>query len=476
MVVERARDSFELFRIRVAEKAHAARSNPVLEQHVQDDVAMSCATARRFQTLLENSSDIVSIHDTGGVLRYATPAFERILGHRLRDSIGLNMFDLIHPDDLPVTYEAFARVVKRSNLHVPTEFRIRHATGIWIPVESVGNNLLDDPMVGGIVVTTRNISDRRHAELRYQTLVEQLPAITYIMALGETNRTTFISPQVESLLGFSPDEWIADPDLWIRQLHPDDRDRVVQHMRQQGAHHTPVDLEYRLISRDGRAFWFRNRSVTIGDGDGELGYAHGILFDITQRKQYEHELSDAYDSTLEGWSRALDLRDNETEGHTQRVVDLTLRLARAMGISDAELVHVRRGAILHDIGKLGVPDCVLLKPGPLTADEWIAMRRHPVYAYELLSPIAFLRPALDIPYCHHEKWDGTGYPRGLRGEQIPLVARIFAIVDVWDGLGNARPYHKGRSEEEAIEYIRSEAGTHFDPHIVQAFLKLIIQE
>jgi HD-GYP domain-containing protein (c-di-GMP phosphodiesterase class II) len=143
------------------------------------------------------------------------------------------------------------------------------------------------------------------------------------------------------------------------------------------------------------------------------------------------ELSLAYDTTLEGWSRALDLRDKETEGHTQRVVDTTLRIAQNLGINDEELTHLRRGALLHDIGKMGIPDAILLKPGPLTDEEWEVMKRHPVYAYDLLYPITYLRSSLDIPYCHHEKWDGSGYPRGLKGEEIPLAARIFSVVDVW---------------------------------------------
>jgi len=152
------------------------------------------------------------------------------------------------------------------------------------------------------------------------------------------------------------------------------------------------------------------------------------------------ELSQAYDSTIEGWSHALDLRDKETEGHTRRVTDLTLELARVFGFSDEELVHVRRGGLLHDIGKMGVPDKILLKEGALTAEEWVIMRQHPVFAHELLLPIDYLRPSLDIPYGHHEKWDGTGYPRGLKGEEIPLIARIFAVVDVWDALTSDRPY------------------------------------
>lgn len=167
------------------------------------------------------------------------------------------------------------------------------------------------------------------------------------------------------------------------------------------------------------------------------------------------------------------MRDKETEGHTLRVTEMTLQLAHNMGINEAELVHVRRGALLHDIGKMGIPDSILLKPASLNDEEMETMRKHPAFAYEMLSPITFLRQSLNIPYCHHEKWDGTGYPRGLKGEQIPLEARIFAVVDVWDALRSDRPYRPAWSEEKALEYIREQSGKHFDPKVVETFLKIV---
>ncbi len=195
------------------------------------------------------------------------------------------------------------------------------------------------------------------------------------------------------------------------------------------------------------------------------------LFEDLQRAHTE--LKHAYDATIAGWSRALDLRDHETEGHSERVTELTLRLARWMGVPEDQMEHIRRGALLHDIGKMGVPDEILLKPGPLSVDEWAIMRQHPVYAFRWLSAIPFLQPALDIPYAHHERWDGSGYPRGLRGEQIPLAARIFAVVDVWDALRSDRPYRSAWTEEQTVAYLRSLAGTHFDPQVVAAFLEMI---
>jgi putative nucleotidyltransferase with HDIG domain len=206
-------------------------------------------------------------------------------------------------------------------------------------------------------------------------------------------------------------------------------------------------------------------------GQAAIAIDNAQMFGNLERANVELRL--AYNTTIEGWSRALDLRDKETEGHTQRVTELTLRLARQMGIAETELVHIRRGALLHDIGKMGVPDHILLKPGPLTEEEWVMMRKHPVYAYELLSSIAFLRQALDIPYCHHEKWDGTGYPRALKGDQIPLAARLFAVVDVWDALRADRPYRAAWSEQKVREHLQSLSGTHFDPRAVEMFLQLL---
>jgi HD domain-containing protein/GAF domain-containing protein len=183
-------------------------------------------------------------------------------------------------------------------------------------------------------------------------------------------------------------------------------------------------------------------------------------------------LSTAYDATLESMARALDMRDREAEGHLVRVADSTVKLAAAMGMPEAELANVRRGALLHDIGKMGIPDGILLKPGALNEEEWAVMRLHPVYAHEMLSPIQMLLPALDIPYGHHERWNGEGYPRRLKGEQIPLAARIFAVIDVWDALRSDRPYRTGWLEDRARDFISQRSGTDFDPAVVDAFLKM----
>ena len=201
-----------------------------------------------------------------------------------------------------------------------------------------------------------------------------------------------------------------------------------------------------FISKPFDRFELRARLIGIT----RLNRFHKLVDEREKLQQAHQHLLDAYDATIAGWSHAMDLRDRETEGHSQRVTELTLKLAKAFGIQDNELTHIRHGALLHDMGKLGIPDSILQKPDQLTNEEWVVMRKHPQLAYEMLYPVEYLRPALDIPYSHHEKWDGTGYPRGLKGEEIPLAARIFAIVDVWDAITSDRPYRPAYSIEQAL--------------------------
>ena len=227
-----------------------------------------------------------------------------------------------------------------------------------------------------------------------------------------------------------------------------------------------------------------NRSVTQNDQDwfdfletlaGQAAMAIESLKSFEDLQRSNFELALAYNRTIEGWSYALDLRDRETKDHTMRVTEMTMILAKRAGMTEDEILHVKHGSLLHDIGKMGIPDSILLKDGPLTNKEWALMHKHPVFAYEMLFPIEYLRPALDIPYCHHERWDGTGYPRGLKRDEIPLAARLFAVVDVWDALSSDRPYRKAWPMEKILDYINSQSGTHFDPQVVELFLLIITE-
>ena len=224
-----------------------------------------------------------------------------------------------------------------------------------------------------------------------------------------------------------------------------------------------------FISKPFDRFELRARLIGIT----RINRYHKLLQEREKLQEAHTRLLDAYEATIEGWTHAMDLRDRETEGHSRRVTDLTVKMAREHGMSEDDLVYVRRGALLHDMGKLGIPDAILQKPDKLTDEEWKIMRMHPQFAYDMLSRVEYLKSALDIPYCHHEKWDGSGYPRGLKGEEIPLPARIFAVVDVWDALTSDRPYRPAWSKEDTLAYIREQSGKHFDPQIVELFFKVI---
>jgi HD-GYP domain-containing protein (c-di-GMP phosphodiesterase class II) len=246
--------------------------------------------------------------------------------------------------------------------------------------------------------------------------------------------------------------------------------RVFDACAQEG---TPYDEEMEIITALGRRVWVRTIGDAVRDRSGKIVGVQGSFQDITERKNAEQDLKNAYDNTLKGWSAALELREHETAGHSQRVVEVTLDLARRMCVDEEFMIHIQRGALLHDIGKMGIPDSILLKPGQLSDDEWVAMRQHPTFAYRMLSTIDYLKPALEIPYCHHEKWDGSGYPRGLKGEEIPLAARIFSIVDVWDALSHDRPYRPAWPLKDVIDYCKNQSGKQFDPQVVDKFVETI---
>jgi PAS domain S-box-containing protein/putative nucleotidyltransferase with HDIG domain len=288
----------------------------------------------------------------------------------------------------------------------------------------------------------------------------------------------YISPACRTLLGYEPAELIGQPVFQF--VHPADATSILELLSSSAWTDPTSAVPYRARHKNGEYVWLETTAKIIYDQEKNVTEVQASSRDITERKQSQvalqranEDLREAYDRTIEGWVLALDLRDRETEGHTQRVTEMAIRLARELGCTDEELLHIRRGALLHDMGKMGIPDEILQKPGPLTNEEWSIMRRHPLYAYQMLSPIHYLRQSLIIPYCHHERWDGSGYPQGLKGEEIPLFARLFAVVDVWDALSSDRPYRKRIAPQEVANYLQEESGRLFDPGIVEKFLLLI---
>jgi PAS domain S-box-containing protein/putative nucleotidyltransferase with HDIG domain len=458
---------------------------------------------------------------------YTSPSCIRITGYTADKFLAdANLLDrIIHPDDLP-GYKRHRHEVTELPAPGKVEFRVIRPDGTQRWVEHACQPVFDDQgCFLGTRGSNRDITVRKQAEERIQTQLQRLAALREIdMAITGSldlqltlnvvlEQTTtqlgidaasvlLLNPHSQTLTyaagrGFRTDalqhtrlrlgEGFAGRAALERQfIHiPDLRGRKTDFLR------SPYFLAEGFVAYyvvpliakgkvKGVLEVFHRAPYEANDewrafletlaGQAAITLDNAMLFNDLQRSNTDLTL--AYDATIEGWSHALDLRDKETEGHTQRVTELTERLARTMELSEAELVHIRRGALLHDIGKMGVPDHILLKPDKLTDEEWALMRQHPQFAFDMLAPIAYLRQALDIPYCHHEKWDGSGYPRGLKGEQIPLAARIFAVIDVYDALTSDRPYRKAWSREKTLEHIKTNSGTHFDPKVVEAFISL----
>jgi PAS domain S-box-containing protein len=299
-------------------------------------------------------------------------------------------------------------------------------------------------------------------------------------------RFSYLSPAVLAFTGYSPEEICASAESSQLIIHPDD---VNASGVSQFQHESPdTEIVVRWMHRDGRVIWTEQRISVHKSSDGRPVEIHGIARNITVRHLAEIEgeklaaekdeiirkLSQSFEKTIEGWALSLELRDRDSQGHSMRVADLTVRTAAALGVSGEALDQIRRGALLHDIGKLGIPDSILQKPGPLTENEWFVMRIHPAYAYQILDPIEFLRPSIDIPYYHRERWDGSGYPHGLQGEKIPLPARIFAVVDVWEALNSDRPYRPAWEPKKVAQFLQEQAGVKFDPHVVDVFLTEVV--
>ena len=448
---------------------------------------------QQYRELFEMESDALFLIDNqAGQILEANGAGSQLYGYSRAELLRMKNTDLSAEPEKTQSVTQATPIIVENLITIPLRWH-RKKDGTVFPIEITGRFFLHDGRPVHIAAI-RDITERKRAEEilheseeRFRTLIEQ--SSEGIALVGEAGNILEWNRAMEQITGILQTKAAHLP-VWdiqlqmipseYRSLHSADSIKTLFSKALQTGNLPQLGkrLEVEIQTTSGERKTVTQTIFTIKTAGG---YRIGsIVLDITERKHAEEALQQAnqnlrlsYDATIEGWSNALDLRDKETEGHTQRVIDLTMELAREMGISEADWIHVRRGALLHDIGKMGVPDHILLKPDELTDEEWQIMRQHPVYAYNLLSRIDFLRPALDIPRYHHEKWDGFGYPDGLKGEQIPLAARIFAIVDVWDALISDRPYRKAWSEKKALDYICKQSGQYFDPKIVEKFLKLI---
>lgn len=492
---------------------------------------------QRFRALAENIPSTVYTcrNDSNYSMLYLNDSVEALTGYPKEEFLGggLSFYDLYHPDDLDkIPYVSGSQTINEESFHIT--YRIRHRSGEWRWVDEWGTGVLDVngnvQYIEGVMI---DITERKRDEEALHRRAEELQSLVVVSsALRSALNVSQIIPlvvryaveivggefgtiyQLEEATGslVSPGWFSVERGEDIKvtsevSLRHVDGKGITGHVAKTGKIHITEDIhndplafilpgEADILKEacSGISLPLLSREKVVGVLHVRLRKHHvftetevRLLTAIAEMAgsaihraglhektlQQADELSQAYDKTLTGWARALELRDELTEGHTRRVTDLTMKLARSLNISETEIAHIRRGAILHDIGKMGIPDAILHKPGPLTAHEQRIMQMHPQYAHEMLSFIPFLRLALDIPYCHHEHWDGNGYPRGLKAEEIPLAARIFSVVDVWDALTSDRPYRSAWSKQKARDYLIEGSGKQFDPAIVEKFLTLI---
>ncbi len=491
---------------------------------------------RLYKAIVENAFDGVALLGPDLTNRTVGSRAAAALGFRTLELAGRDRRDLIHPADRNRFKEVVVLLDGRPGERESITYRMRDAQGRWHWLEGTLTNMVADPDIAAFVLNYHDITDRVRATEAAKDLNAQLERrMLHLQALRRIDMAITNAVDVALALDIFLEQVQADLkvdaagvllyDAHTQTLQPTaargfdgDLDREAR-VPLGAALAGYAALEQRTVylqdlQRDPRwgsvvgaewqssyaAYWavpmlakgqlqgvieLYATHTFVPDAEwfefletfadqGAIAVESVLLFRSLERSNIELQL--AYDKTIEGWAYALDLKDEETAGHSQRVTQMTVRLARRLGVEGKELTHIQRGALLHDIGKMGIPDSVLLKRGPLDVEERALIEQHPVYAFDLLSPIDFLRPAIDIPYCHHEQWDGSGYPRGLAGEEIPLPARIFAIVDVYDALTSERPYRSAWSRERTLEFVREHAGSQFDPEIVEAFMAMVRAE
>jgi PAS domain S-box-containing protein len=457
-----------------------------LEQRVAERTKELQASAARYRAVVENQTEFIVRWKPDGTRTFVNEAYCRYFDITFEQAISSSFISQVVSEDRAAIEEKISRLKSgavngETDIHRVmkpdgsigwqewTDSVIRSESGQVVELQSVGRD-----------ITERKLAEEavRESEALYRKAIEVAGAVPYRQSYPSEEfhiDYDFIGEGIRQITGYGPEEFSES--LWdslVQESHLAGElaqyswREAIQRVRT-GA--SPIwQCEHRILTRNGETRWIYEAAVELRDKAGISHGSIGLYQNISERKRAEENLAEAYDTTLEGWAKALELRDKETEGHSRRVTETTLALARTMGFSEQELLHIRRGSILHDIGKMGIPDDILRKHGPLTDEERTIVQKHPDTAHELLKRIPYLEKSLEIPYCHHEKWDGTGYPRGLKGEEIPLAARVFAVVDVWDALSTDRPYRNAWNKEQVAEYLMHESGKHFDPRVVNAFL------
>ncbi len=497
---------------------------------LQREQAALLASEERFRRLAENAPDIIyrlRLHPELSI-EYISPAVESLTGlnpEALTKSI-VPFLKAVHPEDVGTLQQLYSDEVYNP---APMAFRLYRTDGRLIWLE--GRNVAIRDGTGNIIAhegILRDITERKHSEEHIQRQLERLNALRMIDSsitgnLGLQNTLNELIKHVllqlsadaagillydtlSSTLDYSASQGFGS-DAILRRYGPNDRGLAGRAIQSRQTIHISNPQEVRedpvlaaLWQAEGIISYYGAPLIANGEVLGVLEVYHRTLVNpdgewlnfletlagqaaiainnaklLESLQQANQDLTLTYDITLEAWVSLLHLRDKETEDHTRRVTDMTVRLAQAMGMDEEALVHIKRGALLHDIGKVGIPDSILNKNGPLDDAERTEMRQHPCYAFQFLSSIEYLKDALAIPYYHHERWDGTGYPQGLKGEAIPLEARIFAVVDVWDALSSDRVYRKAWDQEQVLDHLRMRSGSHFDPQVVDKFLELLTQ-
>ena len=443
----------------------------------------------KFKSAFGKNPDAINLNSVDGKYLDINQGFQNIMGYTAEETLGRSSVELNiwnNPEDR--TRMIIELKEKGFVVDFVAQFRKKSGEVITGSMSATFITVLGETCILSI---TKDTSIRQkmekalgESEKKYRDLVEKIP--DGIIEISNDGSFSYTSPAVEQLFGYSSSELLGMS--FINFVHPDDIQEIEESFKKTiSLDHKKELYEFRVINKAGEVRWVSLKSTISFDEKGKP-FLTCVISDFTERKNAEAEiieakkqLEKANEEILVGLSAALSLKEKETQKHCESVVRLTIKLAEKYGKTHSEidktfLENLKRGALLHDIGKLGVPDNILLKPGELTDEEWIIMRQHPQSALDLLSNIGYLLSAIDVPYCHHEKWDGSGYPRGLKGIVIPLAARIFAIVDVWDALNSDRSYRQAWAKEDVVNYIRQRSGADFDPEIVDVFLKMIENE